>query len=132
MIVVDTNILVYLYLPTEHTSLAEKLLVSDPEWVVPLLWRSEFRNVLALYLRKGLLTFDQAYSIQTEVESLLSDCEYDLDSYEVLKLVNNSECSAYDCEFVALAQQLGIQLVTIDKKVLRHFPQTAISLLISA
>lgn len=132
MIVVDTNILAYLYLPTEHTSLAEKLLDSDPEWVAPLLWRSEFRNVLALYLRKNLLTFDQAFSIQTEAESLLSDCEYDLGSYEVLKLVNNSECSAYDCEFVALAQQLGIQLVTIDKKVLRNFPQTAISLPISS
>ena len=56
MIVVDTNIIAYLYLPTDLTGQAERLLESDPEWAVPVLWRSEFRNVLALYLRKGLIS----------------------------------------------------------------------------
>ena len=71
MIVVDTNILAYLYLPTEHTQKVEALLTNDPEWIVPTLWRSEFRNVLALYLRKSLLTFDQALATQNEAEALL-------------------------------------------------------------
>lgn len=59
MIVVDTNIIAYLYLPHDCTDAAERLLIKQPEWAAPLLWRSEFRNVLALYLRKGVLTFDQ-------------------------------------------------------------------------
>ena len=50
MIVVDTNILVYLYLPTKYTPHAEKLLENDPVWIAPYLWRSEFRNVLALLM----------------------------------------------------------------------------------
>lgn len=84
MIVVDTNVIAYLYLPTEYTRLAEDLLVRDPQWAAPLLWRSELRNVLALYLRKGLLDFDGAYAIQTEAESLLAGREYDVGSLEVL------------------------------------------------
>ena len=128
MIVVDTNILAYLYLPTEHTQKVEALLARDSEWIAPTLWRSEFRNVLALYLRKNLLTFDQALAIQSEAEALLQDNEYFVNSHDVLQLVQNSECSAYDCEFVALAQSMNVQMITMDKKILKNFPETAIPL----
>ena len=129
MIVVDTNILAYLYLPTEHTQKVEALLANEPEWIAPSLWRSEFRNVLALYIRKSLLTFDQALAIQGEAEALLQDNEFIVNSHDVLQLVQNSECSAYDCEFVALAQSLNVQMITMDKKILKNFPETAIPLL---
>ncbi|GAB4355932.1 MAG: hypothetical protein Kow0060_08260 [Methylohalobius crimeensis] len=128
MIVVDTNVIAYFYLPTEYTPLAEKLLMQEPVWAVPTLWRSEFRNVLALYLRKKALTFDQAYGIQTEAERLLAEHEFEMSSYEVLRLAETSRCSAYDCEFVALARHLDLPLVTADKMVLKAFPSIAISL----
>ena len=128
MIVVDTNILAYLYLPGEHSARAENLLQTHPEWAAPTLWRSEMRNVLALYLRKGMLEFEQAYAIQREAEALLSHNEFLPDSWDVLQLVKTSECSAYDCEFVALAMKLETRLVTADKKILQHFPDVAISL----
>ncbi len=128
MIVVDTNVVAYLYLPTEYTPLAEALLVRDPEWAAPLLWRSELRNVLALYLRQGLLDFDGAYAIQTEPESLLAGREYDVGSLEVLRLAASSGCAAYDCEFVALAEFLGARLITVDRQVLRKFRSVAVSL----
>ncbi len=35
MIVVDTNILAYLYLPCEFTPAAEALLEREPDWVAP-------------------------------------------------------------------------------------------------
>lgn len=128
MIVVDTNVVAALYLPGDHTARAETLLQQDPDWIAPALWRSELRNVLALYLRKQLLTFDQAYSIQTEAESLLAGHEYDVDSLEVLRLAQASGCSAYDCEFVALASRLSIKLITADKQVLAAFPALTIAL----
>ncbi|MBN2700606.1 MAG: type II toxin-antitoxin system VapC family toxin [Methylothermaceae bacterium] len=128
MIVVDTNVIAYFYLPTEYTPLAEKLLMQEPVWAAPTLWRSEFRNVLALYLRKKALTFDQAYGIQTEAERLLAEHEFEMGSYEVLRLAETSRCSAYDCEFVALARHLDLPLVTADKMVLKAFPSIAISL----
>lgn len=128
MIVVDTNILAYLYLPTELSQQAEQLLEREPHWIAPLQWRSELRNVLALYLRKELLALDQAYAVQSEAEALLADAEYEVPSLDVLKLVQESECSAYDCEFVALAKRFNAKLVTADKKILKEFPSIAISL----
>ena len=44
MIVVDTHILAYLYLPTEFSAQAEALLKRDADWAVPTLWRNEFRT----------------------------------------------------------------------------------------
>ena len=128
MIVVDTNILAYLYLPCELTARAEALLTDDANWVAPVLWRSEFRNILAGYIRRGSISFEHAYSLQREAESLLSGSEYDVDSLEVLKLVRDSDCSAYDCEFVVLAKRLDIMLCTMDKRILRAFPVYAVSL----
>ena len=100
MIVVDSNVLAYLYLPGEHTAAAEQLFASEPEWASPVLWRSEFRNILAGYLRRGTVTFNQALAIQAEAESILAGNEYEVDSPGVLQLVRESNCSAYDCEFV--------------------------------
>jgi predicted nucleic acid-binding protein len=127
MIVVDTNILAYLYLPGEFTDAAERLLERDPDWAAPVLWRSEFRNILAGYLRRNSLTFEQACSIQAEAEGLLSGNEHDVESTSVLQLVRDSSCTAYDCEFIALALKLGTKLVTMDKKLLQAFPERATS-----
>ena len=128
MIVVDSNVIAYLYLPGEYTSAAEALLERDPDWAAPLLWRSEFRNILAGYMRRKAITFEQAGSLQTEAESLLAGAEYEVDSLSVLELVRDSDCSAYDCEFIALAQKLNTQLVTMDKKLLKVFPKCAVAL----
>ena len=128
MIVVDTNVLAYLYLPGEHTLAAEKLLELESEWVAPLLWRSEFRNILTGYVRRKQLTFEHALSIQFEAENLLLNAEYEMDSASVMTLTRDSRCSAYDCEFVALAIKLGVGLATMDKQILRAFPHVAVAL----
>jgi len=128
MIVVDSNVLAYLYLPGEYTEAAERLLEQDADWQAPILWRSEFRNILAGYLRRGTLTFDQAIAIQREVESLLAGAEHEVDSLHVLELMWESGCSAYDCEFVALAQSLAVRLLTMDGKLLKAFPSVTMAL----
>ena len=128
MIVADTNVLAYLYLPGEYTAAAEALLEQDPDWAAPILWRSEFRNILAGYLRRKAITFEQANSLQREAESLLEGAEFEVESIAVLELVRDSDCSAYDCEFIALAMKLDTKLITMDKKLLRAFPKRAIAL----
>ncbi len=104
------------------------LFESDPEWAAPVLWRSEFRNVLAGYMRCKTLTFDQAYSLQSDAESLMANSEFEVDSHAVLELVRDSDCSAYDCEFIALATKLNTKVVTMDKKMLRAFPKRSVAL----
>ena len=125
MIVVDTNVISYLYLNGERSQQAEKLLSVDPHWCAPVLWRSEFRSVLSLYQRKGLLTLAEVLLILEQAEELLGDHEYEVPSTEIMQLVSQSDCSAYDCEFVALAKFLGVTLITADKKLLREFPGIA-------
>jgi len=128
VIVADTNVLAYLLLPYEVSPQADALFKRDPEWVVPVLWRSEFRNLLAGYLRRKALTFDEILRVQAEAEALVAGNEHEVDSRRVLELVRDSQCSAYDCEFVALAARLGAKVVTMDAKVLKAFPQHTISL----
>lgn len=128
MIVADTNIISYLFLPTDYSDKASQLYQEDSNWVAPELWRSEFRNVLALYLRQKIISLTEALLLQEEAEALMAEREFTLPSVSVLNLVASSNCSAYDCEFVALARQLAVKLVTQDKKLLREFPETAISL----
>ena len=128
MIVVDTNIIAYFYLNSARTQQVEKLLQQDSLWAAPILWRSEFRNVLLLYLRKEKLSITDTQAIMEEAMFLMSGNEYQVISADVLQLAASSACSAYDCEFVSLAQELNAPLVTVDKQILREFPKTAISL----
>ena len=125
MIVVDTNVLAYLLLPGPKTSLAEALLLDHPQWAAPPLWRSEWRNVLATYLRRDLLNLPAALALIEKAEAILSAHEQPVSSEQVLELASSSRCSAYDCEFVAAAQQLGVPLVTEDQKILAAFPVEA-------
>lgn len=128
MIVVDTNIISCLFFPSKFSELTEELIVKDPHWIAPILWRSELRNVLAGYIRNDLIEFEDSTAIMNRAENLLSDNEYQVSSISVLNLVLNSNCSAYDCEYVALAKQNKTFLVTQDKKVIKNFPDIAFPL----
>ena len=128
MIVVDTNVIGYLFLSSDQSLSAERVLKKDIEWAAPVLWRSEFRNVLALYMRKNIIDLEQAQIIMNNALKLLKDREYQVPSSEVLRLASESKCSAYDCEFIAVANDLKVPLVTVDKQLLREFPSIAVSL----
>jgi predicted nucleic acid-binding protein len=128
VIVADVNLVAYLYLPGKYSELAESWLLRDAEWAVPRLWRSEFRNVLATYMRQNLLTLDEATTIHQRAEALLEDNEYDIPTMAVLRLAKQSGCSAYDCEYVALAEHLDVQLVSADAKLCKAFPDRTVLL----
>ena len=128
MIVVDTNVISYLFINGDNSKYARKLLVQDSQWIAPVLWKSEFRNVLALYLRQGHFSLQKTLSLLHESEHLMRNAAYEINSTKVMQLVSESKCSAYDCEFVVLAQELSIPLITLDKKLIKEFPKTAHSL----
>ena len=128
MIVVDTNVLIYYFVNSNKSPTAVDLFARDPVWVAPFLWRSEFRSTVLLYLRKELLSFPQVLQIVQAAESLMVDREFYLPATEILQLAQNSSCSAYDCEYVALAKEMGVALVTEDRQILREFPETAVSM----
>lgn len=122
MIVVDANVLLYLLIPGKHTADAERWLEHDPDWAVPRLWRSEVRNVLATYLRAGRIEQAEALALFQRAVLIIGLEEYEVETVEVLRLAHASGCSAYDCEYVALAQFLDVPLVTADRKLRLAFP----------
>lgn len=126
MIVVDTYILAHFWLPSDQSQLSDEVFDKDPEWVAPVLWKSEFRNVVSLYLRKELIDIAKAIMVMEKVETQMRDHQFDVNSTLVLDLVSRSACSSYDCEFVGLAEDLNIKLLTLDKKILREFPDVAL------
>jgi predicted nucleic acid-binding protein len=128
VIVVDTNVTAYLWLPGDLTAGAERLLSEDGDWAVPLLWRSEFRSVLAGAVKRKICPLERAVAIAHAAEAQLTGREFAVDTAEVLRLAQESGCSAYDCEFVALARALGVALVSNDREVLRAFPEIAVPL----
>jgi predicted nucleic acid-binding protein len=125
VIVVDTMVLTHLVVDGART--AEVLAVRQlaPEWAAPALWRSELRNVLAKLLRSGDLTLPTATRTMMAAEKVMRGRVWRVGTRQILALVLESGCSAYDCEFVALAKAHGVPLVTLDKQVLRAFPGIA-------
>ena len=128
MIVVDVNVLAYLLIPGKFTESAEKWLKDSDQWAAPRLWRSEFRNVLATYIRADLISLADASALYQRAALIIGAEEYEVEAMDVLRLSKESGCSAYDCEYIALAEFLGLKLLTADAKLRKAFPQRTLAL----
>jgi len=121
MIVVDTDVIAAFWLKIVRTPDALQVRRLDPVWVAPVLWRSEFRSVLRQYMASGHLGYSDAVWIADKAERSMRGREYAVETADVLKLVARTGHSSYDCEFVALAEALGVRLVTGDRRVASLF-----------
>jgi predicted nucleic acid-binding protein len=128
VIVADTNLIAYLLVDGPFTKEARAVYEKDPDWVAPSLWRSEFRNVLVMSSRRGIVSFTDAIAIMEDADLLMGGDDRDSASFRILRLAADSGCSAYDCEFVALALDLGVPLVTSDHALIEKFKPTAVSM----
>jgi predicted nucleic acid-binding protein len=128
VIVVDTNIICYRCMASPYANAADAAWRRDPHWIAPTLWRSEFRNALAGALRQRSLTIESALEIANLAETIMAGNEFLVSSPAILRLVAASRCSAYDCEFIALAEEHRVPLLTVDRQLLRSFPRVAIAL----
>ena len=126
MIVADTNLIAYLFIGGERGSAARTVFERDPQWVAPILWRSEFRNVLAKYIRGGAIPLAGAEAIMAKAEELFAGAEFEVASGAVLAQAAASGCTAYDCEFAVLAEELAVPVVTSDARMLAAFRTFAV------
>ena len=125
MIVVDSNVIAYHWINGPLNEAAQQVWRKDPDWHVPFLWRSEMRSILTGYLRDGSLNARQIAQVMTAAETALSGREHLASSEMVFRIAGETSLSAYDAEFVALAEALAVPLVTADKIVLKEFPERA-------
>ncbi|MEK7404847.1 MAG: type II toxin-antitoxin system VapC family toxin [Acidobacteriota bacterium] len=124
----DTNVVAYALIQGPRTALARRVLTLDPEWRVPDLWRHEFLNALATYVRFGGATVKEAVSLWLEATRLLEGCTEPVDMALALQLIVEHNIGAYDAQFIALALELGALCITEDRRILKAFPQAAMSM----
>jgi len=128
VIVVDTNVIHYCWVSGQNTELAQGVWRRDPDWHAPFLWRSELRNILAAYLRRGMMSRPQIDAILRAADHALAQRSHHVGDAAVLEVVESSPLTAYDAEFVALANGLSVPLVTADRAVLKAFPERALTM----
>lgn len=128
MIVVDTNVILYMLIPGEKTNAAEELFKKDPDWIAPKLWLDEFVNVLCTYERNEMISPEEAISILDDGLNLMDERDYEVPPNLTLSVARRTGCSGYDSQFLGLAEQLGIKLVTCDKRIIKNCKDIAIPL----
>ena len=129
MIVVDTNVIGYLYFPGERSEQAQESIAEGSAVGGAVALAQRVSQRLDLVRPEAAVDAGRgAGESWTESLRLMSGREHDVSLRHVLRLAAESGCSAYDCEFVALAQDLNVPLVTVDKQVLSQFPDVAIAL----
>jgi len=128
MIVVDSNIVTARNLTSSLTSEAKQVEEKDPIWIVPVLWRYEFQNILASAIKAKQIKPEQALNIWERVSNILIENECEPSASKVIDLVAQYGITAYDGQFIAVALEMGIPCVTEDRELQEKFPGIAISM----
>jgi len=128
MIVVDSNIITARNLTSVLTSKAEQVEKKDPVWIVPVLWRYEFQNILATAIKAKQITPEYALDVWQRVAGILAENESEPSPAKVIDLVAKYGITAYDGQFIALAMEMGILCVTEDGEMQSKFPRVAVSM----
>jgi predicted nucleic acid-binding protein len=126
VIVADADLIAYFWIEQVRSEAARRVRRRDAAWAVPRLWRSEFRAILRGHMETGLMTHEEARGFTEQAGADLGGAEHDVSDAGALRLVAETNCSAYDAEYLALAQALDVGLVTGRRALAKAFPQTAV------
>ncbi len=116
MLLVDTNVVVYLLIAGDYTAAAQQLRARDPDWRSEAFLLIEFTNVLASSLARKRMTLSLAQDFLAKAVALFGEKLARIPHASVLAIAARYRVSAYDARFLALADQLGSRLVTEDAR----------------
>jgi predicted nucleic acid-binding protein len=128
MLVVDTNIIVPLYVRAAASDAVRELRDRDAVWRTDPFAMVEFSNVLATYERARYLTKAMAHECLARAQGFLRPHYFSVTHEAALELAIRHRLTAYDGRFLALAHQLGARLVTEDAKMRAAAPALTQSL----
>jgi predicted nucleic acid-binding protein len=115
--IVDASSGIKWFVPEVYQADAQRLQNPVHELHVPTLFDVEIGNVLWKKVRRGELTRDEAMAILAQLPTLPLNRHAEaplLDS--ALDLALQTQRTVYDCLYLALAIQLGGQMVTADQR----------------
>jgi predicted nucleic acid-binding protein len=92
------------------------------------LWRYEFQNILATAIKAKQIKPEQALDTWDKVSKVLIENECEPSQSRVIDLVAQYGITAYDGQFIAVALEMGVPLVTEDRELQEKFPGIATSM----
>ncbi len=128
MFVVDTNIVVALFLDGKFTARANALLKRDSVWCTEPLALIEFGNVMTSYVRARLAAPADAKRYLAAAETFLAPHLHAVQCSTALDLALRLRVTNYDAHFLAVADARGQRLITEDAKLRAAAPNLTQSL----
>lgn len=126
MIVADTNLVAAFILRGAATAAAFAVRARDRNWVAPRLLRSELLGALSKYVViSRSLDRDEAVKAYRRGLNLVEFPEDSSDPVDVFNICASSGLTSYDAEFVAIALERNIKLVSLDSAILKAHPDIA-------
>ena len=128
MIVVDTNIVVPLFIESARTADAQRLYDYDSTWITEPFALVEFANVLATYFRAKRIALRRARAYLAQAQDFLQDELHPVNVATALDVALKFGVSVYDAHFLGVAAESGIKLITQDAKLRAAAPALTQSL----
>jgi predicted nucleic acid-binding protein len=123
-LVVDASVAIKWYVEEDDSETAHRILVSPPLLHAPALLKLELANGLWKNWRRKIVTIDQAGEAIESIDRTIG-AWHDTGGLfaPAVKLAFDLDHVVYDCIYLALARQLGIPLITADKRLLAIAPE---------
>ena len=128
MVLVDTNIIAPLYVRSARTEAVEELFARDAVWRTEPLALIELSNVLVTYERARYITAATARDCLNHAAAFLQPHLFRVSHQAALEAALDYRVTACDARFLALADQLGIRLITEDARLRAAAPALTQSL----
>lgn len=126
MIVADANILAHYVIEGERTMAVHRLWGMDDEWMVPAFWCVEFQSILWKYVLVRGMPENQAVTLLEQAMQLFSANERHITHDAALREAIASGITVYDAQYVALARQLNVPCVSLDKALQKACPDRVV------
>ncbi len=118
-VVVDASVAAKWYFPEVHADAARTLLASDAELHAPDFLFIEIANILWKRVRRAEIEADEAEHVLHHLHAVPFYLHTASDrTARAFRLALECGRTAYDCLYLALAEELGCPLVTADRKFL--------------
>ena len=132
---VDTNILFPLLVEGPRSAEIRVLRTMDAEWRTEPFAMVELSHILTKYVRNRLITIQQAEEYFAKAEELFTPLLVPVSNKDAFVCSLRYGISAYDARFIAVAEVLGVPLITEDarlRKAASHLTQSLDKALLAA
>ena len=115
---VDANVLLALEIDGPATEAVRKIAKADRDWRLPPLWRAEFGNALVNLTKAGKMWEPDAEGRLREAVRFFGGGEVEVEEVAVFRRAAALGLTFYDASYLALAEKLGVVLVTLDRELI--------------